>query len=43
MILGPSVVSTGFTSGAYIRKFMHREMPGMPRIMLPIVDVRDVA
>ncbi|CDW84060.1 nad-dependent epimerase dehydratase [Stylonychia lemnae] len=43
LILGPSLVQSDFTSGVIIQKIMGEKFPGMPKIMFPIVDVRDVA
>jgi len=43
LILGPSLVNTDFTSGLIIKKLMDGKYPGMPKIMMPIVDVRDCA
>lgn len=43
LILGPSMVQTDFTSGVVIKKIMGGSFPGMPKIMMPVVDVRDVA
>ena len=43
LILGPSLISTDFTSGQIIKNIMDGKLPGMPKIMFPIVDVRDVA
>ncbi|CDW91338.1 nad dependent epimerase dehydratase [Stylonychia lemnae] len=43
LILGPSIVQSDFTSGIVIQKIMGEKFPGMPKIMFPIVDVRDVA
>ena len=41
--MGPSLIGAGFTSGEFIQKIMDSEYPGMPKVMYPIVDVRDVA
>jgi len=43
LILGPSLVSSDFTSGVILQKIMGGKFPGMPRIMYPVVDVRDCA
>jgi len=43
LILGPTLVSSNFSSGDIIKKFMHREMPGVPKVQFPVVDVRNVA
>ena len=42
-VLGPSLLGTNNTSNELIRKLLHRDIPGVPRLYLPIVDVRDVA
>jgi uncharacterized protein YbjT (DUF2867 family) len=43
LILGPSFIGAGFTSGDVIAKLMNRSYPGLPKIQLPIVDVRECA
>ena len=43
LILGPNMVTEEFTSGDFIRKLMTGAIPGMPKVTLPIVDVRDAA
>ena len=43
MIMGPAFVGAGFNSGEIISNFMEGEYPGVPKVMLPIVDVREVA
>jgi nucleoside-diphosphate-sugar epimerase len=43
LILGPSIIAGDFSSGQVIKKIMTGEFPGMPKIMMPVVDVRDVA
>jgi nucleoside-diphosphate-sugar epimerase len=42
-VLGPSLRGVGNASNELVRKVLDREVPGLPRLMLPIVDVRDVA
>lgn len=42
-VLGPAVSGSGNASNEIVRKVLHREVPGLPRLMLPVVDVRDVA
>jgi nucleoside-diphosphate-sugar epimerase len=42
-ILGPSLITTDFTSGQVIKLIMTGKYPGMPKIQMPIVDVRDTA
>lgn len=43
LILGPSMITGDFSSGLIVRKLMSGKFPGMPKIMFPVVDVRDVA
>ena len=43
LVLGPNLNKAQFTSGDVIKKIMMREIPGMPKISMGIVDVRDVA
>jgi len=43
LILGPASVAEGFSSGVAISKFLLNEMPGIPKVSMSIVDVRDVA
>lgn len=42
-VIGPSLVSCQFSSGDVIKKFMMKELPAIPYVQIPIVDVRDVA
>ena len=42
-IFGPSIIEGDYTSGVFMRMFMNGELPGIPKIMLPYSDVRDVA
>lgn len=42
-VLGPSLAAVDNSSNEVLRKVLDREVPGLPRLMLPIVDVRDVA
>jgi hypothetical protein len=42
-ILGPNLNEASFTSGDVIKKIVMGEFPGMPRAMMPCVDVRDCA
>lgn len=42
-VLGPSLLGANNASNELIRKPLHREVPGLPRLYLPIVDVRDAA
>jgi dihydroflavonol-4-reductase len=43
LIFGPVLDGEYRTSSELIRKLMRRELPGVPRVMIPLVDVRDVA
>ena len=43
LILGPSLITGDFSSGQIVMKLLSGKFPGMPKIMMPIVDVRDVA
>ena len=42
-VLGPALGAARNASNELVRKLVDREVPGVPRLMLPIVDVRDVA
>ena len=42
-VLGPSLSGADNASNEIVRKALDRELPLLPRIMFPIVDVRDVA
>ena len=42
-IFGPSLVSTGFSSGDMIRQILTGELITIPKLYMPIVDVRDVS
>jgi nucleoside-diphosphate-sugar epimerase len=42
-VLGPSLLGANNASNELVRKLLHREVPGVPRLHLPLVDVRDVA
>jgi nucleoside-diphosphate-sugar epimerase len=42
-VLGPSLGAGRNASNELVRKLVDREVPGVPRLMLPLVDVRDVA
>ena len=41
--MGPSFIGAGFTSGEIVSKFMEGEYPGVPKVMISLVDVREVA
>ena len=43
LILGPSLISGDFTSGAIVQKIMSGAFPGMPKVHFAIVDVRECA
>lgn len=43
LILGPSFVKGDFSSAEAITKIMSGKFPGVPRLMLSAVDVREVA
>jgi nucleoside-diphosphate-sugar epimerase len=43
IILGPNLIESGFTSGMIIEKTMSGAFPGTPKVMIPFVDVRNVA
>ena len=40
--MGPSYVP-GCTSGEFVGDLLNGKYPSMPRFMIPVVDVRDVA
>ena len=42
-IVGPNLNSAHFSSGDMIKQIMMGEMPGLPKIQMPVVDVRDCA
>lgn len=42
-VLGPSLGGSDNTSNEIVRKLLAREVPGVPQLYFPIVDVRDVA
>lgn len=41
--LGPSLGDIGNASNELVRRLVDRSLPGVPRLMFPVVDVRDVA
>lgn len=43
LVFGPNINECSFSSGDIIRKVITGGMPGMPNLMFPLVDVRDVA
>lgn len=42
-IIGPVLIKTPFTSEEIINKLMMGKFPGLPKIYMAVVDVRDVA
>jgi dihydroflavonol-4-reductase len=42
-VLGPSLLGIDNASNELVAKFLRREVPGVPRLHLGLVDVRDVA
>ncbi len=42
-VIGPSLSGADNASNEIVRKAVDRDLPALPRIMFPIVDVRDVA
>ena len=42
-VLGPSLSGAANASNEIVRKLLAREVPGVPRLMFSMVDVRDVA
>lgn len=42
-IVGPSLIKERHSSADGIAKMMMREIPGIPFLILPSVDIRDVA
>jgi len=42
-VIGPNLLGTNNASNEIVRKLLAREVPGVPRIFFPLVDVRDVA
>ena len=42
-VFGPSLINTDFSSGDIIRQLLTGELLALPRLHMPIVDVRDVA
>ena len=42
-IIGPNLNECNFSSGDIIKKVMTGGLPGIPKIKMPMVDVRDVA
>ena len=42
-VLGPSLGAVDSTSSEVVAKLLRRDVPGVPRLHTPVVDVRDVA
>ena len=42
-IFGPALIEGDFPSGQVIANIMNGKGPGHPKIMMPLVDMRDVA
>lgn len=42
-ILGPTYVNNGFASGEFMTDILNGKFPRMPKLMIPVIDVRDVA
>jgi dihydroflavonol-4-reductase len=42
-VLGPSLTQSDNTSNEIVGRILRRQIPGCPRLSLPLVDVRDVA
>ena len=43
LILGPAFVGAGFNTGDLITNIMEGRYPGVPKIMIPLVGVTEVA
>jgi dihydroflavonol-4-reductase len=43
LIVGPTLVPPTFTSSKLILSLINQKYPGIPKVMYPGVDVRDVA
>ena len=41
--MGPSFVGSGFSSGDLVTDLINGKYPGLPKISMPVVDVRDCA
>jgi hypothetical protein len=42
-VIGPTIIREDNSSVGGIAKFMNSSLPGVPKLMTPCVDVRDVA
>jgi dihydroflavonol-4-reductase len=43
LVIGPNIIECDFTSSSLIKRLMSGKLPGVAKIMLPLVDVREVA
>ena len=43
MVVGPTLTSERVSTPEGIAKIMNRDIPGLPAMCMPMVDVRDVA
>jgi len=43
MCLGPTLVNHEFTTGTMVEQMMMGKVPGVAKMMFPMVDVRDAA
>ena len=43
LVFGPNLNKAQFSSGDVVKRIMMNDFPGMPKVQLPTVDVRDVA
>ena len=43
MVIGPTIISERVSTAEGIAKIMSRDIPGIPEMTMPSVDVRDVA
>lgn len=43
LIMGPSLITGDFSSATLISDILTGKYPGTPKVMMPLVDVRDVA
>jgi len=41
--MGPNLNKASFSSGDIVKRVLMNDLPGMPKVSMPIVDVRDVA
>ena len=43
LVMGPNLNKAQFSSGDIVKRVMMNDLPGMPKVQMPSVDVRDVA